>query len=164
MSTTPRIDSPEALFGKLERTFMRRPGYVDDQLDWVFDFAVTAWHLVDWVAKTNGSDLRTLQDSFVLRCAELGVCAQIANGSKHLLLSDPRLVPFNVSKDVQQTTDLVGVSGILIPDGPPVDVILTPEVAITDRNGVQWAALETFHKVIWFWRNELSITTPPIAP
>jgi len=45
------IDSPEALYRKLERTFDRRPAYGEHQVDWVFDFAVTAWHLVDWVAR-----------------------------------------------------------------------------------------------------------------
>jgi RNAse (barnase) inhibitor barstar len=41
--TPPRsIDSAEALYRKLERTFDRRTTYGEDQLDWVFDVAVTA--------------------------------------------------------------------------------------------------------------------------
>ena len=81
------IDTPEALFAKLERTFERRVAYGDDQLDWVFDFCVSAWHLVDWVAKhrypTDPSALKTLQDDLRNRSPQLAVCEQVCNGQDY---------------------------------------------------------------------------------
>lgn len=88
MPQATTINTPEALFAKLERTFERRVAYGDDQLDWVFDFCIVAWHLVDWVAisraPTDANAVKKLQDDVRNRSPALGVCDKVCNGAKHL--------------------------------------------------------------------------------
>ena len=55
MAHQQSIESAEDLFRKLERTFDRRQAYGEYQVDWVFDLAITAWHLVDWVARERSA-------------------------------------------------------------------------------------------------------------
>ena len=156
MTLQRTIDSVEALYQKLERTFDRRPDYGDNQVDWVFDFAVTAWHLVDWVANKVGVPLKTTQDGFKTKCPELAVCEQICNGAKHLVLDNPNLQPFNVAVDVRCTDDLQGILRDVSPDKSN-DVVLTPVVLITNKNGKPCDAIGVFHKVLRFWETELKL-------
>jgi hypothetical protein len=162
MVTQSSIDTSAALFEKLERAFLRRATYGDYQIDWVFDVAVTAWHLVDWAAReAAGSDKAAVhmkQDSLKQKCPALAVCEQICNGAKHLVLDDPRLRPFSIASDVRGTTDLIGVSADVVPGGAPIDLVLTPRVLVTDRDGKTWDAILLLRSVLSFWRNELSIT------
>lgn len=72
-----KIDSAEALFRKLERTFHRRPAYGEEQLDWVFDTSITAWHIVDWVAQETGQAVGAVQTMMKAKCPELVVCEQL---------------------------------------------------------------------------------------
>ena len=157
------IDSTEALYRKLERTFHRQPEYGQHQVDWVFDFAVTAWHLVDWVARESKpggkTDIQAEQQRLKNHCPELAVCEQVCNGAKHLVLDNPQLKPFNVAVDVQGTDDLRGIKMNIVPgDGVSHDIVLTPAVSITDRDRNSWDALELFHRVLTFWQGELGLS------
>jgi hypothetical protein len=156
MTPQRSIDSVEGLYQKFVRTFDNRPAYGDYQVDWVFDCAVTAWHLVDWVASEKGIDLKTLQAALKGRCPELAVCEQVCNGAKHLVLRDPSLQPFDVTADVQGTGAQKGIARNVSANGPKVDCVLTPEIFITDRSGKSWEAIDLFHKVLRFWETELS--------
>ena len=161
MSKQRSIDNPEALFRKLERSFYRREAYGDNPIDWVFDVAVTAWHLVDWVARERSGHqapaVQATQDQLKARCAELAVCEQVCNGAKHFILGNPKLAPFSVAGDVRATDDRIGISRDVVPGVESVDVILTPLVRITDRDGQTWEAIDLFHKVLAFWRAELGL-------
>ena len=75
------ISNPEELYRKLERTIYRRPTYGENQVDWVFDFAITAWHLVDWTNEVNKMKLQDPQNQLKTKCPELAVCEQICNGA-----------------------------------------------------------------------------------
>ena len=159
------IENAEALYRKLERTFDRRSTYGQHQVDWVFDFAVTAWHLVDWIARerdAGGNSARSdAKKRLTLQCPELFVCEQICNGVKHLVLDDPQLKPFDVATDVRGTTDLTGIRlNIVAGAGLNHDVVLTPAVVVTDKDGHEWHAIELFHRVLSFWQRELGI--PPV--
>jgi hypothetical protein len=156
------IDSTEALYRKLERTFHRRPEYGQYQVDWVFDFAMTAWHLVDWVARESKSSRQTEQQRLKNQCPELAVCEQVCNGAKHLVLDNQQLKPFNVTADVQGTNDLRGIRmNIVAGDGVSHDIVLTPAVSITDKDRKSWDALELFHGVLVFWQRELGLPAQP---
>lgn len=158
--TVPRsIDTADALYRKVERTFYRRAVYRDDQLDWVFDVAVTAWHLVDWVAKERGTTLRSTQNGLKTKCPALAVCEQVCNGAKHFNRGGRHLQGFNVGTDVYVTEHLAGVSKLAIWPGDNADVVLTPAVWITDKDGKSWDAIDVFTKVVLFWQRELSIAT-----
>lgn len=159
------IQNAKALYRKLGRTFDRRSTYGQHQVDWVFDFAVTAWHLVDWVARDSdagGNSARSdAKKRLTLQCPELFVCEQICNGAKHLVLDDPQLKPFNVATDVRGTTDLSGIRlNIVAGAGLNHDVVCTPAVVVTDKDGHEWHAIELFHRVLSFWQRELGI--PPV--
>lgn len=161
MTAQRSIDNAEALYRKLERTFYRRPHYKEHQIDWVFDFAVSAWHLVEWVARErqsqNKSVVQTTQALLKKKCPEIAVCEQVCSGAKHFVLDNPQLKPFNIASDVKGTADLMGISGNVYPGENPVDVILTPSVSITDKDGRNWQATMLFHSVLSFWQNELGL-------
>ena len=158
MTPQPAIDSAEALFRKLERTFRRRSAYGEHQADWVYDFAVTAWHLADWVAEEKKTKLETTQAQLRGRCPELFVCEQVCNGAKHLVLHNKKLQPFNVARDVRGTDDLAGISRFNVVAGDEnVDVVLTPVVSITDKDGKSWQAMQLFLAVLFFWQDELGL-------
>jgi len=109
MTSQRSIDTTEALYRKLERTFDRRSAYGEHQVDWCFDFAVTAWHLVDWFAIETGADLAGKQKQLKTKCPELAVCEQLCNGAKHLVLTNRNLQAFDVAQDVRHTEDLAGI-------------------------------------------------------
>jgi hypothetical protein len=162
MTPQRSIDSAEALCRKLERTFYRRSAYGEHQVDWVFDVAVTAWHLVDWVARERNaggrSDVQTTQAQLKSRCPELVVCEQVCNGAKHCVLDNLQLKPFNVAADVRGTDDLAGISKMNLVGGDEnVDIVLTPAVWITDRDGNSWQAIDLFRRVLSFWQDELGL-------
>jgi len=157
------IDTTEELFRKLERTFDRRSGYADHQVDWVFDCAVTAWHLVDWMAREleagGKSTVRDAQDRLKAKCPELSVCEQVCNGAKHFALDNPKLKAFDVGKNVRATDNLQGISrNIVAGDGKNYDVVLTPQVLITDMEGNCWDAIRLFHTALRFWEQELGLS------
>ena len=162
MTPQRSIETTEELYRKFERTFARRPAYGQHQVDWVFDCAVTAWHLVDWVARDlhagGKSTVRDTQDRLKAQCPELFVCEQVCNGAKHFVLDNEQLKPFNVAQDVRGTSDLKGIRLNVVPgDGQSHDVILTPMVLITDRNRNSWEAIALFHRVLSFWQRELGV-------
>ena len=111
------INSPESLYRKFERSFNRRASYEEYQIDWVFDCAVTAWHLVDWVAEFRNEPLNELQKKLKEKCPELAVCEQIANGAKHLILDNPTLKPFDIKKVRITEGSAIGVSKHVGRDG-----------------------------------------------
>jgi hypothetical protein len=164
MSSERTISDVESLFRKLERTFYRRPQYGSDQLDWVFDCAVTAWHLVDWIAHTKpGMTLRDVQSDLKTRCPQLVVCEQIANGAKHLVLGNPRLQGFDVTKHVQLGNHHVGVSKVGSPSDGPFNIEATTAVMVTDREGTTWEAMMLFLHVMTFWQRELNVPVGEVA-
>ena len=159
MTPQRSIDSAEALCRKLERTCNRRSVYGENQVDWVFDVAVTAWHLVDWVARERNANLKATQEQLKKKCPELTVCEQVCNGAKHLVLNDPKLQPFDVATDVRGTDDQVGITRAdLIPeDGKSHTIVLTAKVEITDKDGNNWEAIVLFRKALSFWQHELGL-------
>jgi hypothetical protein len=156
MATARAIDSAKSLLGKLERSFDRRQVYGEAQLDWVFDMAITAWHIVDWRAVETGEGLGGAKERLKKLCPELAVCEQLCNGAKHLELRDPKLAPFDVSNDVRQTNDLAGIRLDVQAGDTNVDIVLTPVVVVTDRDRREWDAIELFRRVLMFWRRQLA--------
>jgi hypothetical protein len=63
-----------------------------DQVDAAVNFAITAWHMTDWVWQRQQHELcehfgvrclREFQDEMRRRCPDLAVCDVIANAAKH---------------------------------------------------------------------------------
>jgi hypothetical protein len=87
----------QVAFGWFERFSQTSRGREHDResdayQDDVYAFFVTCFHLKDWLkndpaASASASDV----ESFVADSAALSICADLANGSKHLVLTTPRL-------------------------------------------------------------------------
>jgi hypothetical protein len=93
-----RLRSAHDIFRKLYREKQRfetagldRKGQAD-QVDAAINFAITAWHMTDWVWHQQQQKLceyfevkclREFQDEMRRRCPSLAVCDIIANAAKH---------------------------------------------------------------------------------
>ena len=54
------------LFGEnWSAPFNRQADYGEHQVDWVFDLAVTAWHMADWVALERKINLGALRAQLI---------------------------------------------------------------------------------------------------
>ena len=92
------LRSPADLLEKLKREFKRLQEDETYQSDHAFNFAVTAWHMTDWVYKDarqrdpanpkpfgykgKGNFQKTVRDN----CTALDICYELAQGSKHFEL------------------------------------------------------------------------------
>lgn len=102
--------------------------------------------------------MQTTQAQLKSQCPELAVCEQVCNGAKHLVLDNPQLKPFSVAADVRGTDDLAGISKMNVVAGAEnVDIVLTPTVSITDKDGNSWQAIDLFRRVLFFWQRELGL-------
>lgn len=158
------IDSLGMLYQKLERTFDRRPFYGEHQLDWVFDMAVTAWHMVDWYAIETKKDIKEVKTYLISKCPELEICSYICHGFKHRVLDDPKMMGFDVTKQVVQANSraisLERVLEHLVKQKKnSFDIIMTPAVkVVNEENDIQ--ALTLFSNIIRFWHHELNDLMP----
>ena len=53
--------------------------------------------------------------------------------------------------------DLAGITKNVVLGGEGADIILTPAVAITDKDGNSWQAIDLFHNVLRSWQRELGL-------
>jgi len=68
-----------------------RPGSTDDAVDTVLSFFEAVHHLKDWLANDQLSGMgKTAGDSLINGSRMLRLCADLANGSKHLELTSSR--------------------------------------------------------------------------
>ena len=103
--------------------------------------------------------MQKAQETFKSKVPELAVCEQVCNGAKHFQLDNPNLKPFNVATDVRATDDLAGITRDFVPvEDEHMDVILTPVVSITDKEGLAWTGINLFHRVLRFWQTELGLS------
>lgn len=165
------IASPEDLYAKLERTLHRRAAYGDDQFDWVFDFSITAWHIVDWLASRDQPKDRSALRSLQIKCrsesAELAVCEQIANGAKHKSLDNPALAPFDLVSHLYYSGGHVGsgyTTAVEDNEEPrdfsapgASDWVITPAVNVIDKTGKDWDVLSLFVATLYYWKKTLGI-------
>ena len=89
------LRSPADLLEKLKRELERLQQDETYQSDHAFNFAVTAWHMTDWVHKDARQRDPTNPNPFGYKrignfqqfvrgdCRALGICDELANGSKH---------------------------------------------------------------------------------
>jgi hypothetical protein len=67
------------------------PGGTDDAVDAVLSFFEAVHHLKDWLGNDPVSGITKAEgDSLINRSAMLRLCADLANGSKHLSLTSSR--------------------------------------------------------------------------
>ena len=102
------LRTPQDLLAKLERelTRLKTAREVADMIDHGINFALSAWHMVEWIAEddnyrdklraklgTGTADKKTLRkelEKFALRrCRELESCRVVATCAKHLECTHP---------------------------------------------------------------------------
>ena len=96
-----KLRTAKDLLGKMDREFLRMRRDKKWQSHHAFNFAVTAWHITDWVYKdarqrhsSNKSpfgcrNLKSFQQFVRSDCPALDICYDLAIGSKHMEVSRP---------------------------------------------------------------------------
>jgi hypothetical protein len=81
----PQLRDPQALLRKLKHDLARISAAPDDPYP-VFDFFVTANHLIDWVWPTAGKEQHRKERA---ASAVTRICEHLGNGVKHFVLNAP---------------------------------------------------------------------------
>lgn len=128
----------------------------NDQVDAAINFAITAWHMTDWVWERhkdalgkylNVNGLREFQDKLRQLCPDLAVCDVIANAAKH-------------GGTAHMREDRPEIETVLIADpvtegGPGVELIAVaagPEWSLEIRvNGKSEDPHAVFNRVFGYW-------------
>ncbi len=75
----------------VRNVYAGRPGGTDEALDTALSFFESVHHLKDWLANDRSSGINeALVESLIKRNPVLRICADLANGSKHLVLTRAR--------------------------------------------------------------------------
>ena len=153
------LRSPADLLEKLKREFKRLQEDETYQSDHAFNFAVTAWHMTDWVYKDarqrdpanpkpfgykgKGNFQRTVRDN----CTALDICYDLAQGSKHFeLLPGQRKRVRKTDISAATTSPLLG--GFKLDHDLLASTVL--KIRLTSEESVR--AEDVFAEAITYWR------------
>jgi hypothetical protein len=100
------LQTPRQLYEKLQREAARLDAEATG--DNIFNFMVTAWHLIEWFRRATPSQSDAFKDDLAAleRQPMLQICRDICDASKHFRLDRP-------SKTVRSTTPISATSGAL---------------------------------------------------
>lgn len=165
---TLRMDKPADLARKLSRERARfndavRSGNEDLASDQLFNFAITAWHVVDWIWKTDpsiivgwsGTKFIDFQTELKTRCRGLALCQDLANGSKHFTIT--KYAPTAVRAEKQTIRHGGGIGqSIGSPIGQPIGESIsggwTEECYVVELQAGERVKLQqVMTDVIQFW-------------
>lgn len=156
-----RLWSVQGIFGKLHREKQRYENARSDnegrqnQIDAAINFAITAWHMTDWIWLRQKDALgrclgvscpREFQNKMRQQCPELAVCDVIANAAKHGGAAHPR--------EDRPEIETVLIAERVAEGAPGVELIAVtePEWSLKIRvNGEPKDPLELFNRVFHFW-------------
>lgn len=152
MAITFELDSPEDLLAKARREKARLQKAIFDQdrtqiADDMFNFAVTAFHIKDWLIAAGVRDVKT----YVSSVQVLRICEEICSASKHCRLIPP-------AKDVgavtaSATTALSPMN--LHPEGEGVrlDALQPPQfrMKVVALDGSRFEVMDFSAQVIRAW-------------
>ncbi|WP_133303196.1 hypothetical protein [Cupriavidus lacunae] len=176
------------MFAKLQRELKRltEARCEEDVQDHAFNFAVTAWHLIDWVwhcriasdegirselessypaatlpkLRANGDPKTWLVIRVIRMCPELSVCQEVANGVKHFTVESRGNVQKIATSATSAPSPMTLGTGILGGEGLAGSngSIDNPvyRLKITDKNGNKRDAREVFNAVTAFWKDFLA--------
>lgn len=175
------LQKPRDWCEKLVREFDRlkaSPTDKHDTIDHGINFAITAWHMVDWVwvlhFRDRPDDQKRLglslgenanatdppwpfREATLSQCPALTYCRDICNGTKHVVLTrggTPEALLTTASTTVTDPGFMLGSSrlgvGVLL-DEPAV----IHRLKIVDQDGTRLYALAEFGKVMTFWKQFL---------
>ena len=127
-----------------------------DQVDAAVNFAITAWHMTDWVWGRHEhklreyfdvSNKREFQDEMRRRCFGLAVCDVIANAAKHGGYAHKREDRPEIETVLIADPVAEGAAGVEL-----YAVVADPEWSLKIRvNGKPKDPLSLFNRVFLFW-------------
>jgi len=115
------------------------------RVDDFYAFFVCCFHLKDWLKQDSAIDRRIGADveAFVSDVLWLRICADIANGSKHLRLDKPARI--DAEARVEQTTVTFDTAGF------SPEAFLSRDFVIVPVAGTAWIALEIARNAVAAW-------------
>jgi hypothetical protein len=128
-----------------------RTGVEDRRVDDFYAFFSTCFHLKDWLKQDNSlpESVRADVETHVNATFWLKLCADLANGSKHLELSRPRVDP----------KARVGTQGPAFQPGAfPANAFQTKPIVTVNADGKAWAALTVANNCVAAWEGFLQDT------
>ena len=123
------LSNPRDMLSKLHRAHERLINAVSDEDDTrigdaIFDFAVTGYHIRDWVKQ--GADLGAEADELVQASSSLQACRDICNSSKHFqidrYLPKTKDVYFSAPPLREVSEQFKGAIKVLMSDGQKFEV------------------------------------------
>lgn len=155
-----KLHSPKSLLGKMDRELARVQKDKKWQSDHAFNFAVTAWHMTDWLwhyaEETNpgqreyfGRTNKKRFQNFVRgESKALDICMDLANGAKHFHVS--RQTKVALSADVSAKEIQGGSLGSFVLDvdqlGGTIQVL---KIRLADGTSV--LPKDIFKEALEFW-------------
>jgi len=125
-----------------------RTGVEDRRVDDFYAFFSTCFHLKDWLKQDNSlpESVRADVETHVNATFWLKLCADLANGSKHLELSRPRVDP----------KARVGTQGPAFQPGAfQANAFQTKPIVTVNADGKAWAALTVANNCMAAWEGFL---------
>jgi hypothetical protein len=125
-----------------------RTGVEDRRVDDFYAFFSTCFHLKDWLKQDNSlpESVRADVETHVNATFWLKLCADLANGSKHLELSRPRVDP----------KARVGTQGPAVQPGAfQANAFQTKPIVTVNADGKAWAALTVANNCVAAWEGFL---------
>ncbi len=138
----PGMSSYRDLFAKaihdVHRLRNLAPGEIQERAYAFFDFAVTAWHVLDWLANADTLTESQRKSAVLLRRQPtqwLAVCRDTCNSAKHLVLNRPRSAR-DATVDTSKTFNVVITDNVL-GEHPEMEKAVTQVIKVDDGNGVR---------------------------
>jgi hypothetical protein len=169
MPLTVRLESPVALYRKLERESYRafHAGTPLHKADHFFNFCVTAASMRDYVLehlkKISKSDKQPYYDDWN-KVPALVAAAEIANSSKHFVLRDPRSRQPMQAKTRRVRLRKASVVNVYANDAGEFELVQAQrtEVSVSLSDG-QVLELHSFtEQVLQYWRDYLRALGLPV--
>lgn len=157
MTLTFELDKPQDLLAKARREESRLRDAILSQnrtriADALFNFAVTAYHVKDWLKESASGYLPKDVESYVHGDRRLRMCREICNASKHRKLNHSAADTGNVTASATSAT-----SPLLPSAAKPAGVSLETEskphflVKIVAVDGTRFEVIDFAAQVIGAW-------------
>ena len=165
MSRSFGLQTANDLLKKLEREYDRFCSSPhEDKSDHAFNFAITAWHMVDWVwhesmdksgAAFGCEKFDHFHSKVRSECGALQICYEIATGSKHVILKPEKAKAVELTKT---TTSRGGgvVRSVVSPVVMPVATSVTGSYPVAQhvirlKAGGTVPARSVFGEALEYW-------------
>jgi hypothetical protein len=164
MALTPRLDSVEALYRKLERELVRAFHHANQthKADHFYNFCITASSLRDYLLERLGKTTSSAKQPFYDRWATepvLVAAADIANSAKHFQLRDQKTNAPKTPRTKHVGAGKTSGADVYINDAGDVQIVRrtgVPTIMVTLEDGRKFELYSFMEEVTKYWRTELT--------